>query len=92
MAFLFSDPLITLMQLAGGAILELPPNCPPYMHELMLECWSRKPHGRPDVEQLADELRTMLSNPMLDPVCRTCRLTQTLIPTGQDTRDRLPCM
>ncbi len=44
----------------SGQVLEKPPNCPPKMYEMMLQCCSRDPDNRPTFGEIVSQLKEMI--------------------------------
>ncbi|XP_074643647.1 focal adhesion kinase 1-like [Tubulanus polymorphus] len=53
-------------KIEAGERLALPPNCPPSLYQVMLQCWSYEPSLRPSFA----ELKSMLSEILLEERCR----------------------
>lgn len=43
-------------QVTVGYRMSQPPNCPDFLYDIMLQCWSAKPADRPDFKSLKAQL------------------------------------
>ncbi len=57
--------MFTPPQLKDGERLAIPPQCPPHVYDLLLQCWTRTAESRRSVEGVSEELSVMLKDDSL---------------------------
>lgn len=54
------ENLQVAVEVVKGTTLDVPPNCPPQLGDMMKMCWSREPSTRPSFEQIGRKLSDLV--------------------------------
>lgn len=61
--FVFSSSVQVIKAIEEGYRLPAPMDCPPGLHQLMLDCWQKDRAERPKFDQIVGILDKMIRNP-----------------------------